>query len=174
LGGTPDDSGGDGTKPAGKLRDVRLWVAAAAVLMTLMGIAIWAAARHQQAGPWPVVGGKPFESADAKVRAANPHAPWRDRITKVGPAGPSLSNTYDLVVDTDLRADSAADTQLAVQVCEAYEAASTPGTWVVVNGVKFLPVRIGIDGSTYGGKTPSKLADNRLGRPRDGPGCGKT
>jgi hypothetical protein len=149
-----------------------VWVAAAVVLLTLSGIVIWAAA-GQQAPPWPVAGGKAFERVDARVRAANPQAPWRAHISKVGPAGPSLSNVYALVVDTDLRADRAADTQLGIQICEAYAAEATPGTDVVVNGVKFLPVRIGIDGSTYGGRTPSKLADNLVGSPSDPPGCGR-
>jgi hypothetical protein len=148
-----------------------VWIVAAAVLLTVTGIAIWAVAR-QQAPPWPVVGGKPVERVDAKVRATNPEAPWRAHIIKVGSAAPSASTRYELTVDTDLRADRDTETQLAIQVCEAYAAAATPGTGVVVNGVKFVPVRIGIDGSTYGGKTPTTLADSRLG-PQDGPGCGR-
>jgi hypothetical protein len=119
--------------------------------------------------PFEVTGDKPFEVVAERVVAANPDAAWLKHITRVGPAGRSLFDVFDLQIDTDLDEASASDTALGVEICKAFELASAPDTGIVLNGLEY-PItepKVQVDGSLseriVGEPRSSKLVANNLG-----------
>lgn len=74
-----------------------------------------------------------------------------------------MAQPYDLQVDTDLSEDSPADTQLAIEVCQAFEAASADGTGVIVNGLRRGEPVTEVDGTVRQRQPdPSKMAASAL------------